>query len=239
MSSKKFTQVLTIAALTAALGACSGSESPAAQPSATTSTAATTPEPDVTTPTADAAAQEALPLLTQQQGAAASSLAPAVGADSPDLAVLASSPDEISTTISFWAWDGTAFQPVGGLTADEPLLASREGGAAEWHHLTGGRYPDAVVYLQGGTMAPVQAVIARHEEDGSWRFVPLEGQHGEGIAVEDDVYADNPLFDEGRTFVTRAQAGGQVAVTYWRYEGLDGKNWFTRTSEPDPSATGR
>jgi hypothetical protein len=237
VNTRRLTQVLTVASLTAALGACSATDpAPAAQPPTSAPTTTSASAPTTTAPTADPAAEEALPLLVREQGAQTSALAPAVGRDSPDLAVLASTTDEISTTISFWAWDGTAFQPAGNLTAGEPLLAQK---APEWHHLTGGSFPDAVVYLQGGSMSGgVDAVIARHEADGSWRFVPLEGQSGDGIAVEEDVYARNPVFDEGSTFVTRALApGAPVVVAYWRYEEIDGKNWFTRSSPPDPGAT--
>ena len=237
VSSRRITQILTVATMTVALGACSAGsgDSPAVQPSSTSPRLSSASSPTTTAPVADPAAQEALPQLARQQGAQTSALAPAVGQDSPDLAVLASTTDDISTSISFWAWDGSAFQPAGSVTADEPLLPRR---SPEWHYLTGGLYPDAVVYLQGGSMSGgVDAVIARHETDGSWRFVPLEGQSGDGIAVEDDVYAHNPVFDEGFTFVTRVQGGGPVAVTYWRYEEGAGKSWFTRSPAPDPEAT--
>lgn len=226
------------------LAACGGGSSPAATDPTTSSPASTTgssspgPTPDLTPPTADPAATEALPLLVDREGAQAAALAPAVGADSPDLAVLASSTDGISTTITFWAWDGAAFQPEGSLTAEEPLLAEHEGGVAQWRYLTGGPYPDAVVHLQGGSMSGgVHAVVARHEGPAQWRLVPLAGQSGDGVDPAQDVYANDPLFDDSATFVTRARAGGQVVVTYWRYEEGEGKNWFAVTPDPDPAAT--
>ncbi len=194
--------------------------------------------PVVSEPTADPAAQEALPLLVRQQGAQTSALAPAVGQDSPDLAVLArTGEDEASTEITFWAWDGGTFRPDGSLTAHAPLLAQREGGAAEWHYLTAGYYPDAAVYVQGGTLSGgVQAVVARHTDDGRWELVPFQREDS-GVDPAQDVYADDPLFDEGRTFVTRGRAGGEVSATWWRYVDLDGRNAFEQSPEPDPDAT--
>jgi len=192
-----------------------------------TSTPATTPVPEVTTPTTDAGAQEALPLLTEQQGAQASALAPG----GSGLAALASS-DGLDTTITFWAWDGTQFQAAGSVEAGEPLLTRREGGAIEWRDLTGGSSSDAVVYLEGGTSsAGVHAVIVRQDAPGQWRLVPLSGQNGEGIDPAQDVYANDPLFDDSTTFVTRLQASGQAIVTYWRY----GSDAFEVA--PDPTST--
>ena len=88
-----------------------------------------------------------------------------------------------------------------------------------------------MVHLNGGgTMSGGHdAVIAQRKAPGKWRFVPLEGQSGDGIAVEDDVYASNPVFDDGDTFTTRAQAAGETSTTQWRYDA--GKGTFTTTPE--------
>ena len=225
------------------LSACGGgaeSDPSAASPVRSTSAASVTSSapvatPDLAPPAADPAAEAALPALVQREGAQTSALAPAVGADSPDLAVLArTEEDGVDAKITFWAWDGGAWQPQGGLTAGEPVLAQED---AEWRYLTANSYPDAVVHLQGGSMSSgVQAVIARHDASGSWRLVPLQGAH-DGTDPAQDVYADDPVFDDGRIFATRAGGGGQVSASYWEYDDLDGVSSFTQIPEPDPHAT--
>ncbi|PRY16941.1 hypothetical protein [Kineococcus rhizosphaerae] len=229
------------AALVGALAACGAPRTPAAAPPSSSTPPGTSPAagatPGVTAPTPAPAAAQALSALVAREGAQASALAPAVGQDSPDLAVLARTTDGAGTRITFWAWDGAAFRPAGSVEAGEPLLARREGGAAQWRYLTGGRYPDAVVHLRGGSVSGgVQAVVAQHLDDGTWRFVPFEGQH-DGIAPQDDVYADDPLFDDGFQFVTRVSAGGQAVATYWQYAEDDRPGRFERIGTPDPGAT--
>ncbi|WP_432524122.1 hypothetical protein [Kineococcus sp. SYSU DK006] len=182
---------------------------------------------------AEAAADRALADLARQRGAQAVSTTPATP-DHPELAVLAATTGGTSTVVTLLARDGATWRTESELTAAAPLLAGREGGAVEWRRLTGGFAADAVVYLRGGTLSSgVDAVVARREDDGGWRFVPLEGQH-EGVATADDVYAADPLFDDSSTFVTREQAGGQVVVTYWDYAVGADVAWFTKSPGPRP-----
>ncbi|NAZ77182.1 hypothetical protein GTQ99_17385 [Kineococcus sp. T13] len=211
-----------------ALAACG---SPAAAPAASTTTTATGTASTGAAAAVDPGADGALADLARRRGAQAVSTTPATP-DHPGLAVLAATTGGTSTTVTLLAREGAGWRTESELTAGAPLLADREGGAVEWRWLTGGFAPDAVVSLRGGTLSGgVDAVIARREDDGRWRFVPLEGQH-EGVATADDVYAANPLFDDSSTFVTREQAGGQVVVTYWDYAVGADVAWFTKSPGP-------
>ena len=228
--------VLLCAGALAACGAPGGAPAASTTTSTTTTTTTSTTTSTATSGPAggvDQVADRALADLARRRGAQAVSTTPATP-DHPELAVLASTTGGTSTAVTLLARDGATWRTESELTAGAPLLTGREGGAVEWRRLTGGFAADAVVHVQGGTLSSgVDAVIARREDDGSWRFVPLEGQH-EGVATADDVYAANPLFDDSSTFVTREQAAGQVVVTYWDYAVGSDVAWFTKSPGPRP-----
>jgi len=91
--------------------------------------------------------------------------------------------------------------------------------------VTGTDYPDAVVYLAGGSLTGgVDAAVATRD-GGTWHWVPRQ------VTDEADgnpILLGNPLFDAGPVFVTRATASGEVAAQYWRYDGAAGSFAVTR-----------
>ncbi|WP_337061131.1 hypothetical protein [Kineococcus sp. G2] len=196
-------------------------------PVATGSTGAGAASPTAWATPTDSAADQALSDLARERGADVVSLDPATP-DQPALAALVTD-EGTGATLELLHWERSGWVADATLPLPEPVLADREGGAVQWRHLTQDLWSDVVVYLQGGTLhSGVDAVVASHY-GGRWSLVPREGvEEGEGSPV----LLGNPLFDDGAVFVTRASAGGEVVLRYWRFDTTTGA-WG---QQPGPSA---
>ncbi|WP_432509033.1 hypothetical protein [Kineococcus auxinigenes] len=231
--------VSTAGALTATSSSPAASTAPPTTPAAAAPSAApaqtgapapagsaTAPPTTYATPT-DSAADQALSDLARARGADVVSLDPATP-DQPALAALVTD-EGTGATLELLHWERSGWAADATLALPEPVLADREGGAVQWRHLTQDLWSDVVVHLQGGTLhSGVDAVVASHY-GGEWSLVPREGvEEGEGSPV----LLGNPLFDDGAVFVTRASAGDEVVLQYWRFDTTTGA-WG---EQPGPAA---
>ncbi|WP_432489356.1 hypothetical protein [Kineococcus sp. SYSU DK018] len=235
------TRTLSSVLLALALAACGNATGDPATSTAPPATS-TTPFPATATATAvpsavpsagdsagDSAADQALADLAAARDADVVSMDPATP-DQPDLAALVTN-DGTGAVLELLSWDGSRWGADARFDLPEPVLADRAGGAVEWRHVTQDLWSDAIVYLQGGTLhSGVDAVVASHY-GGSWDLVPREPI---GDEEGDLTLLANPLFDDGHVFATRASAGGQAVVDYWRFDATQ-ERWGVQPG-PRPAA---
>ncbi|WP_432494586.1 hypothetical protein [Kineococcus auxinigenes] len=186
---------------------------PTAPATGASSTTAPTGTASAVPPAVDSAADQALADLAASRDADVVSMDPATPAQ-PDLAALVGD-EGTGSALELFSWDGSQWTADARFDLPEPVLADRPGGAVEWRHVTQDFWSDVIVYLQGGTLhSGVDAVVASHY-GGSWNLVPREPI---GDEEGDLTLLANPLFDDGYVFATRASAGEQAVVDYWRFD---------------------